>query len=41
MDTGFHKVMVVDDEVQMRRVLRATLTAHEYQVIIAASGEEA
>jgi two-component system KDP operon response regulator KdpE len=35
------KILVVDDEPQMRRALRATLNAHDYQVIEAGSGEEA
>ena len=35
------KVLVVDDEVQMRRVLRASLTVHGYDVVEAESGEEA
>jgi two-component system KDP operon response regulator KdpE len=35
------KILVVDDEVQMRRVLRATLRAHGHEVAEAASGEEA
>jgi two-component system KDP operon response regulator KdpE len=35
------KIMVVDDESQMRRVLRAALAVHGYEVIEAASGEEA
>jgi two-component system KDP operon response regulator KdpE len=34
-------ILVVDDEPQMRRVLRATLIAREYTVVEAASGEEA
>lgn len=34
-------VLVVDDEVQMRRVLNASLSIHGYQVIEAESGEEA
>ncbi len=34
------KILVVDDEVQMRRVLRAALNAHGYEVVEAASGEE-
>ncbi len=38
---GDQKILVVDDEVQMRRVLRATLSAHGYEVVEAASGEEA
>lgn len=36
-----HKILVVDDEPQMRRVLRASLIAHGYEVIEAGSGEEA
>jgi two-component system, OmpR family, KDP operon response regulator KdpE len=36
-----HKVLVVDDEAQMRRVLRASLIVHGYDVIEASSGEEA
>ncbi|MFZ0760140.1 MAG: response regulator transcription factor [Candidatus Sulfotelmatobacter sp.] len=35
------KILVVDDEPQMRRVLRASLNAQGYQVIEACSGEEA
>jgi two-component system, OmpR family, KDP operon response regulator KdpE len=35
------KILVVDDEPQMRRALRASLNAHDYQVVEAASGEEA
>lgn len=34
-------VLIVDDEVQMRRVLNASLRIHGYQVIEAESGEEA
>ncbi|MGA8617953.1 MAG: response regulator [Candidatus Sulfotelmatobacter sp.] len=34
-------VLVVDDEAQMRRVLRASLTVHGYDVVEASSGEEA
>lgn len=34
-------ILVVDDEPQMRRVLRATLIAREYKVIEARSGEDA
>lgn len=34
-------ILVVDDEPQMRRVLRATLIAREYKVVEAASGEDA
>jgi len=35
------RILVVDDEPQMRRVLRAALVAHGYEVAEAASGEEA
>jgi len=35
------RVLVVDDEAQMRRVLRASLMVHGYHVVEAASGEEA
>jgi two-component system KDP operon response regulator KdpE len=35
------KVLVVDDEAPMRRVLRASLTIHGYDVVEAESGEEA
>jgi two-component system KDP operon response regulator KdpE len=35
------KILVVDDEPQMRRVLRASLVAHGYEVVEAASCEEA
>ncbi|MFY9683327.1 MAG: response regulator [Candidatus Sulfotelmatobacter sp.] len=38
---GSQKILVVDDEVQMRRVLRATLSAHGYEVVEAESGEQA
>lgn len=34
-------ILVVDDEPQMRRVLRATLIARDYKVVEAASGEDA
>lgn len=34
-------VLIVDDEPQIRRVLRTTLTSHGYSVIEARSGEEA
>jgi two-component system, OmpR family, KDP operon response regulator KdpE len=36
-----NKVLVVDDEAQMRRVLRASLMVHGYDVVEASSGEEA
>jgi len=35
------KILVVDDEPQMRRALRASLTAHGHEVVEASSGEEA
>ena len=35
------RILVVDDDVQIRRVLRATLTAARYDVDTSASGEEA
>jgi len=35
------RILVVDDEPQMRRVLRASLMAHGHEVVEAASGEEA
>jgi len=38
---GAKKILIVDDEAQMRRVLRTTLRAHECEVVEAASGEEA
>ncbi len=41
MHMGLQMVLVVDDEVQMRRVLNASLSIHGYQVIEAESGEEA
>lgn len=41
MQMSPQKILVVDDEPQMRRVLRASLMAHGYQVVEAASGEEA
>jgi two-component system KDP operon response regulator KdpE len=34
-------ILVVDDELQIRRVLRATLSQDGYEVIEAKSGEEA
>lgn len=39
MTTG--KILIVDDEPQIRRVLRVTLTTHGYEVQDARSGEEA
>jgi len=38
---SFQRILVVDDQPQMRRVLRASLTAHGYDVVEADSGEEA
>ncbi|MGC2172671.1 MAG: response regulator [Candidatus Sulfotelmatobacter sp.] len=38
---SLQKILVVDDEAQMRRVLRASLSARGYQVVEAESGEEA
>jgi two-component system KDP operon response regulator KdpE len=34
-------ILIVDDEPQMRRVLRASLIAHDYKVVEATSGEDA
>ncbi len=34
-------VLVVDDEPQLRRALRINLRARDYEVVVAASGEEA
>jgi two-component system KDP operon response regulator KdpE len=38
---SFGRILVVDDEPQIRRVLRATLSAQGYEVHDARSGEEA
>ncbi len=38
---SFQKILVVDDQPQMRRALRASLSAHGYDVVEADSGEEA
>lgn len=35
------RILVVDDEEQLRRALKSILTARKYEVILAASGEEA
>jgi two-component system KDP operon response regulator KdpE len=35
------RILVVDDDPQIRRVLRATLVGHQYEVVEARSGEEA
>lgn len=34
------RILVIDDEPQIRRLLRVSLSAHEYQVFEAASGQE-
>lgn len=34
------RILVIDDEPQIRRLLRVSLSAHEYQVLEAASGQE-
>ena len=39
MSTG--KILVVDDDPQIRRVMRATLSGNHYEVVDARSGEEA
>ena len=36
-----YRILVVDDDVQIRRVLRASLISGPYEVDTAASGEEA
>jgi two-component system KDP operon response regulator KdpE len=41
MSAPTHRVLVVDDEPQIRRFLRATLVAHGYGVVEAGSGREA
>ena len=38
---SFQRILVVDDQPQMRRVLRASLSTHGYDVVEADSGEEA
>lgn len=35
------KILVVDDEPQMRRALRVSLNAHDYEVVEAGSCDEA
>ena len=35
------KILVIDDDPQIRRVMRATLVGHGYEVIEARTGEEA
>jgi two-component system KDP operon response regulator KdpE len=37
---GRHVALVIDDEVQIRRLLRLTLEAHSYRVFEAATGQE-
>ena len=41
METGSSRVLVVDDEPQITRVLRTVLSSHGYQVRTAAEGESA
>jgi two-component system KDP operon response regulator KdpE len=41
MSDGALRVLVVDDEMAIRRFLRTSLVAHGYQIFEAASGEEA
>jgi len=36
-----HRILVVDDEAQITRVLRRSLTMHRYDVRVAADGESA
>jgi len=38
---SFGKILVVDDDPQIRRVMKATLVAHSYEVVEARTGEEA
>ena len=38
---SFGKILVVDDDPQIRRVMKATLVGHNYEVIEARTGEEA
>ena len=40
MHMSAQRILVVDDEPQMRRVLRASLMSHGFEVIEAASGED-
>ena len=35
------KILVVDDDPQIRRVMKATLVGHNYEVIEARTGEDA
>lgn len=39
MHMSAQRILVVDDEPQMRRVLRASLMSHGFEVIEAASGK--
>ena len=39
-EPGKPVILVIDDEIQIRRLLRTTLTAHDYDIIEAATGEE-
>jgi two-component system, OmpR family, KDP operon response regulator KdpE len=39
-EPGKPLVLVIDDEPQIRRLLQTTLTAHDYDIIEAATGEE-
>jgi two-component system KDP operon response regulator KdpE len=38
---SFGKILVVDDDPQIRRVMKATLVGHSYEVLEARTGEEA
>jgi two-component system KDP operon response regulator KdpE len=39
-EPGKPVILVIDDEPQIRRLLRVTLTAHDYDIIDASTGEE-
>jgi len=39
-ETGKNRILIVDDEPQIQRLLRTTLKAHDYDVIEAATGKE-
>ena len=39
-EAGKPLILVIDDEPQIRRLLRMTLSAHDYEIIEAESGEE-
>jgi two-component system, OmpR family, KDP operon response regulator KdpE len=41
MNTNKEKILVVDDDVQIRRALRNALSARGYEVLLASGGEEA